>query len=327
MVLIWLTWPSWSHRYPFWVHTFTHVHTRSHTFTRTRSDWSTRSLGFEGPWSLWHCPHRMAMAACDWRLKGVKAVKVSRKVKHVSDHEDTTCQTDTNEYKWIQTNTNDTKRQNNSKQLQCTEQIRYPLRGALADYFRKDSQDSFTMHSLRDILNLLQQTAVCLLVIVAGQRGYDFDIVYLVVKCDKNAATCCRLRNIVGWTGASAAAPWPGCCPRRILHDHEQYAGSGLSWLLGFLMPFGSFCFQHLPTFFTWTQMKLDDVHAAYESAQRFGHVSLETFGSSAQAEITLTQIKQVSQRTNTHTHTNTHKYNTSKYVECVVFAASYSIL
>ena len=48
-----------------------------------------------------------------------------------------------------------------TKQVQYTKQLRCPLRGALADYFRKDSQDSFTMHSLL-VLTLLQQTAVCL---------------------------------------------------------------------------------------------------------------------------------------------------------------------
>ena len=64
-----------------------------------------------------------------------------------------------------------------TKQVQYTKQMRCPLRGALADYFRKDSQDSFTMHSLL-VLTLLQQTAVCLPVTVAGQRGYDIYTTY-----------------------------------------------------------------------------------------------------------------------------------------------------
>ena len=63
---------------------------------------------------------------------------------------------------------------------------------------------------------------------VAGQRGYDiyttYHYIYLVVKGYQNAAKRCKLRNIVGWTGVAAA--WPGCRPRRLLDDHERYAGT-----------------------------------------------------------------------------------------------------
>ena len=69
-----MTWPTWSHTYLCFS-----VHTRLHTFTRSRSDWSTRSFGFEAPWSLWHCPrHCMTFQGIsflwpkDERSKGIE---------------------------------------------------------------------------------------------------------------------------------------------------------------------------------------------------------------------------------------------------------------
>ena len=100
-------------------------------------------------------------------------------------------------------------------------------------------------YSLLDILNLLQQTAVCLPVAVAGE--------VIDYKRDKNAAKRCKLRNIVDWcSGPVARMPqtsppwsWTVC---RYLTLPDAFWIFGSFWIL--LDLFASNIFQPFLTFF-----------------------------------------------------------------------------
>ena len=160
--LIDLTWLDLLDLIHIFVFQFTHVYTHSQGLVPTEAQEAldSKRRGVFGT-ALGIAWHSRALASCDRRMKGVK---VSRKVKHVSDHEDTTWQNDTNDTKWE--NKTSTVYKTNAMSI-----ARCPCR-LLSERFT--GQFHYAQPSGPDFAPANSSVFAT----VAGQRGYDIYTTY-----------------------------------------------------------------------------------------------------------------------------------------------------